>query len=197
MCRSRRELSKAYLLAKFGFDTAENEPSEVCRENFPARSPAASARPPRTSAGKGRRAKRYRDVHGMKRLTGPKLPSQGAGSGDQSGARPRARPRPRRRRRRAAPRRRAGAGAGLRASRAAAACRSRRRRPPEQRKGWKVDHASELETCRDTSLPFRIGTMLAEDSCSHIPDCRTIHKNVVFLCLFNFFVCRIPFVHVP
>ena len=29
MCRSRRELSNAYLLAKFGFDTAENEPSEV------------------------------------------------------------------------------------------------------------------------------------------------------------------------
>ena len=31
MCRSRRELSNAYLLAKFGFDTAENEPSKVCR----------------------------------------------------------------------------------------------------------------------------------------------------------------------
>ena len=30
-CRSRRELSNAYLLAKFGFDTAENEHSEVCR----------------------------------------------------------------------------------------------------------------------------------------------------------------------
>ena len=26
MCRSRRELLNAYLLAKFGFDTAENEP---------------------------------------------------------------------------------------------------------------------------------------------------------------------------
>ena len=31
MCRSRRELSNAYLLAKFGFDTAENEPSKICR----------------------------------------------------------------------------------------------------------------------------------------------------------------------
>ena len=31
MCRSRRELSNAYLLAKFGFDTAENEPYKVCR----------------------------------------------------------------------------------------------------------------------------------------------------------------------
>ena len=30
LCRSRRELSNAYLLAKFGFDTAENEPSKVC-----------------------------------------------------------------------------------------------------------------------------------------------------------------------
>ena len=26
LCRSRLELSNAYLLAKFGFDTAENEP---------------------------------------------------------------------------------------------------------------------------------------------------------------------------
>ena len=31
MGRSRRELSNAYLLAKFGFDTAENEPSKICR----------------------------------------------------------------------------------------------------------------------------------------------------------------------
>ena len=29
LCRSRRELSNAYLLAKFGFDTAENEPCQV------------------------------------------------------------------------------------------------------------------------------------------------------------------------
>ena len=29
LCRSRRELSNEYLLAKFGFDTAENEPFEV------------------------------------------------------------------------------------------------------------------------------------------------------------------------
>ena len=28
MCRSRRELSNAYLLAKFRFDTAENEPAK-------------------------------------------------------------------------------------------------------------------------------------------------------------------------
>ena len=30
LCRSRRELSNAYLLAKFGFDTAEKEPCKVC-----------------------------------------------------------------------------------------------------------------------------------------------------------------------
>ena len=29
-CRSRRELSNAYFRAKFGFDTAENEPCQVC-----------------------------------------------------------------------------------------------------------------------------------------------------------------------
>ena len=32
LCRSRRELSNAYLLANFGFDTAENEPSKDCQE---------------------------------------------------------------------------------------------------------------------------------------------------------------------
>ena len=37
LCRSRRELSNAYFLAKFGFDTAENEPSKVC----PMRGPSA------------------------------------------------------------------------------------------------------------------------------------------------------------
>ena len=29
-CRSRQELSNEYLLAKFGVDTEENEPCEVC-----------------------------------------------------------------------------------------------------------------------------------------------------------------------
>ena len=33
MCRSRRDLSNAYLLAKIGVDTAENEPLEVWGEN--------------------------------------------------------------------------------------------------------------------------------------------------------------------
>ena len=30
-CRSRQELSNEYSLAKFGFDTAENEPLKVCQ----------------------------------------------------------------------------------------------------------------------------------------------------------------------
>ena len=30
LCRSRRELSNAYFLAKFGFDTADNESFQVC-----------------------------------------------------------------------------------------------------------------------------------------------------------------------
>ena len=53
MCRSRRELSNAYLVAKFGFDTAEivrstaaaaaeNEPSKVGR--IPRRRPVARSR---------------------------------------------------------------------------------------------------------------------------------------------------------
>ena len=33
LCRSRRELSNAYLLAKIGVDTAENEPLEVWGQN--------------------------------------------------------------------------------------------------------------------------------------------------------------------
>ena len=37
LCRSRRELSNAYFVAKFGLDTAENEPCQVCpTEPFPA-----------------------------------------------------------------------------------------------------------------------------------------------------------------
>ena len=31
LCRSRRELSRAYFLAKVRFDTAENKPCKVCR----------------------------------------------------------------------------------------------------------------------------------------------------------------------
>ena len=42
LCRSRRELSNEYLLAKFGFDTAENEPCKVC--------PLSAYRSPRFSS---------------------------------------------------------------------------------------------------------------------------------------------------
>ena len=34
LCRSRRELSNEYLLAKFGFDTAENEPCQVSSKSI-------------------------------------------------------------------------------------------------------------------------------------------------------------------
>ena len=34
LCRSRRELSNEYLLAKIGVDTAENEPLEVWEKIF-------------------------------------------------------------------------------------------------------------------------------------------------------------------
>ena len=50
LCRSRRELSNAYLLAKFGFDKAENEPAKVCLidaehfVHFVGRQEAAGAR---------------------------------------------------------------------------------------------------------------------------------------------------------
>ena len=39
LCRSQRELSNAYLLANFGFDTAENEPSKVCHIPYPTSHP--------------------------------------------------------------------------------------------------------------------------------------------------------------
>ena len=47
LCRSRRELSNEYLVANFGFDTAENEPLKVwapvvsTRHFFPPVDPAA------------------------------------------------------------------------------------------------------------------------------------------------------------
>ena len=48
LCRSRRELSNDYLLAKFGFDTAENELCKVC--------PTLSVAEPRISLQSWRRA---------------------------------------------------------------------------------------------------------------------------------------------
>ena len=43
LCRSRRELSNAYFVAKFGLDTAKNEPCQVCpTEPFPAAAPACA-----------------------------------------------------------------------------------------------------------------------------------------------------------
>ena len=34
-CISRQELSNEYLLAKFGVDTAENEPLKICQKCLP------------------------------------------------------------------------------------------------------------------------------------------------------------------
>ena len=49
LCRSRRELSDAYFLAKFGFDTIDNEPCKVC--------PLSAYRYPRLSRLRERTAK--------------------------------------------------------------------------------------------------------------------------------------------
>ena len=52
LCRSRRELSNDYLFTKFGFDTAENEPCQVCPKpehgvEARPRSSSGTAGPPR------------------------------------------------------------------------------------------------------------------------------------------------------
>ena len=71
-CRSRRELSNAYLLAKFGFDTAENEPFQVC--------PLSAYRSPRyglaqeaggevAKANRGKRRRSKQNKHGRLLLT--------------------------------------------------------------------------------------------------------------------------------
>ena len=54
VCRSRRELSNAYLLAKFCFDTAENEPyfvSMLPRGRRSAAEDDSKGEPPRGSCG--------------------------------------------------------------------------------------------------------------------------------------------------
>ena len=49
LCRSRRELSDEYLLANFGFDTAENEPSFLrVYPNRPTRDTRSFTRNPRS-----------------------------------------------------------------------------------------------------------------------------------------------------
>ena len=67
MCRSRRELSNAYLLAKIGVDTAENEPLEVWGENsiqysLHSLGAAAEARPARARERDGLRTHLRLDV---------------------------------------------------------------------------------------------------------------------------------------
>ena len=54
LCRSRRELSNAYLLAEFGLDTAENEPCQVGpieRQGAPRLRGPLHAEPPRLRPG--------------------------------------------------------------------------------------------------------------------------------------------------
>ena len=60
MCRSRRELSNEYLLAKIGVDTAENEPLQVC--------PLSAYRSPRFPPTSGV-AQRTRATSGPRRCT--------------------------------------------------------------------------------------------------------------------------------
>ena len=66
LCRSRRELSNAYFLAKFGFDTAENEPCTVPLSSLPNRASLISGAPPpyhvggRSSSRSGRCATPWR-----------------------------------------------------------------------------------------------------------------------------------------
>ena len=60
LCRSRRELSNAYFLEKFRFDTAENEPCQVCRTPTAPRLPSTCGRWRRRSA--CRRPRRTADL---------------------------------------------------------------------------------------------------------------------------------------
>ena len=61
LCRSRRELSNAYLLAKFRFDTAANEPCNVVLSWVSWRVPAGEGlQLPRQAGGAGRAAPRAR-----------------------------------------------------------------------------------------------------------------------------------------
>ena len=52
LCRSRRELSNAYFLAKLGFDTAENEPCQVCP--IPRNAALKAPQPPARGAARAR-----------------------------------------------------------------------------------------------------------------------------------------------
>ena len=65
-CRSRQELSNEYLIAKFGIDTAENEPSKVCR-----RRSRGSARRPPSGPSRGRAQAQQPEPHPPR---GPRAP---------------------------------------------------------------------------------------------------------------------------
>ena len=62
LCRSRRELSNAYLVAKFGLDTAENEPCQV----WPSRAASRRRRRSRACWRSPRRCSRTRRCRGRR-----------------------------------------------------------------------------------------------------------------------------------
>ena len=81
LCRSQRELSNAYFLAKFCLDTAENEPCQFCptkqcssqRVRSPGRSGTAPGRRCRTSGPAARRPAFVRRQPGGKRAESQRL----------------------------------------------------------------------------------------------------------------------------
>ena len=88
-CATRRELSNANLVAKFGFDTAKNEPYKVCwivrkrstpdpRRAFPRRGRALRVGLPRDGRRAVVRALRLERLHrGADLLTTAEIPRQG------------------------------------------------------------------------------------------------------------------------
>ena len=83
MCRSRRELSNEYLLAKIGVDTAENEPLEVWGENSIHYSLHSLGRHPR--APRAAPAQRARPLGGLRGALDepPRAPGGRAGGGGE------------------------------------------------------------------------------------------------------------------
>ena len=79
LCRSRRELSNAYFIAKFGLDTAENEPCQVCPLSA-YRSPRCRAsprdRPTETVTRCPRRRRRRAGTHGSHSSSATRPPSR-------------------------------------------------------------------------------------------------------------------------
>ena len=80
-CRSRREVSNAYLLAKFGIDTAGNEPCQVCPTEL-----CSSQSGPANMASNGWRARRRPSPRGSRRRQWAIPPATSPASGFPSHA---------------------------------------------------------------------------------------------------------------